>query len=173
MSTLLRVCIKYALVGGALALLMAITTFYIGRHPILIAPYFDFRILLFGVFIFFSLREFRDFHQNGELYFFQAMIGSAIVVLVSSVISTLGIYIFGNLEPGFLNEYIINRTAYLKSFSEADIARIGKEIFDSNLQALPTTNVNGLASTYFGQGLGIGFFVSIILSVIVRKQPKN
>lgn len=173
MSTLLRVCIKYALVAGALALVMAIITFYIGQHPILIAPYIDFRILLFGVFIFFSLREFRDFYQNGELYFFQAMIGSGIVVIIASVISTAGLYGFGLVEPDFLARYIEGRTLYLKTFSAEDIERIGKEIFESNLKALPATNMIGLASTYFGQGLGIGFFVSIILSVIVRRQPKN
>jgi hypothetical protein len=30
-----------------------------------------------------------------------------------------------------------------------------------------------LAVTYFVQGISIGFFVSIILSVILRRQPKN
>lgn len=173
MSTLLKVCIKYALVAGALAFILAITTFYIGRHPMLISPFLDFRILLFGVFIYFSLREFRDFKQEGVLYFFQAMIGSGIVVVVASVVSTLGVYFFGSLEPGFVNEYISGMSAYLKTFSKEDIERIGKEVFDSNLKALPATNMNELAATFFGQGLVIGFFVSIILSVIVRRQPKT
>jgi hypothetical protein len=62
---------------------------------------------------------------------------------------------------------------YLNTFSKEDIERIGKEVFERNLNQLPTTNISVLAMTYFVQGLAIGFFVSIILSVIVRRQPKN
>lgn len=173
MATLLKVCTRYALVAGVLALVMAIITFYIGRHPMMISPFLDFRILLFGIFIYFSLREFRDFYQRGELYFFQAMVGSGVVVVIASVISTAGLYAFGVVETGFVKEYVNQMTLYLKTFGAEDIERIGKEVFDSNLQALPATNMHELAVTYFGQGLVIGFFVSIVLSVIVRRQPKT
>jgi len=81
--------------------------------------------------------------------------------------------VFGNFEPDFIASYINRMTVYLQTFSKEDIERIGKEVFDRNLKALPATNIYEMAKTYFAQGLAIGLFVSIILSVITRKQPKN
>ncbi len=53
-------------------------------------PYLDFRVFLFGIFVSFTLKEFRDVHQRGELYFWQGIIGSGIVVLTASAIAALG-----------------------------------------------------------------------------------
>ena len=79
---------------------------------------------------------------------------------------------FCTFEREFVESYILQITAYVKSFPKEDIERIGKDIYERNLKALPATNMAALAITYFMQGLVIGFFVNIILSVILRKQPK-
>jgi hypothetical protein len=174
-STLLRVSIRNGLIAGLLSAVVLVVLYYIGRHPFLIAPFFDFRILLFGVFIFFSLKEFRDFHQDGLLYFWQGLFGSFIVVVVASSIAGLGLWIFGTLELDFVPDYVREMTAYLQKFTEEDLerARIGKETYERNLAELPATNITTLVITHFAQGMMIGFFISLILSVILRKtnQP--
>jgi hypothetical protein len=147
--------------------------FYLGRHPLVTSPFLDFRILLFGIFIFFTLKEFRDYEQGGVLYFAQAMIGGLAVVMIMTIITSIMLQIFGSLEKDFVTTYIEQVTAYVKSFSREDIERVGKEIYDRNLAALPTTNVSKLTITYFIHGMVIGFFVNIILSVILRRQPKT
>jgi hypothetical protein len=63
-------------------------------------------------------------------------------------------------------------TEYLNGWPEEDIARVGKETFERNLQDLPSTNMGQIATMYLVQSFGIGLFVSIIMSVILRKQPK-
>ncbi len=172
-SPLLKISIRYGLVAGLLTFILLVVLYYIGTHPLLIAPYLDFRILLFGIFIFFALKEVRDYYQHGELYFWQGMIGAGIVVLLADVIASIGVTIFGSIETEFIASYVKEMIQYLNTFSKEDIERIGKEVFERNLEQLPTTNISVLAVTYFVQGLSIGFFVSIILSVILRRQPKN
>jgi hypothetical protein len=172
-SPLLKISVRYGLVAGVLTFILLVALYYIGRHPLMIAPYLDFRILLYGIFIFFSLKEIRDYYQNGELYFWQGMIGGGIVVLLADSISSVGLTAFGSFEKDFITSYVKLMSQYLNTFSKEDIERIGKEVFERNLNQLPTTNISVLAMTYFVQGLAIGFFVSIILSVIVRRQPKN
>lgn len=172
-SPIISVCSRYGLVAGILALLLLIATYYLGRNPLLVSPFLDFRILLYGIFIFFSLKEVRDYYQEGVLYFWQGILGTALLVLVASAVSSLGLIAFGTLEPELVTSYVEQMTEYLKSFPKEDIERIGKEVYDRNLNQLPTTNISNLAITYFAQGLVIGFFVSIILSVILRRQPKN
>jgi hypothetical protein len=169
MKVLLRVCLRYGAVAGILSGVLLIVLFYTGRHPFLISPFLDFRIFVFGVFIFFALKEYRDQHQEGILYFWQALFGSFIVVMLSSVLSSIALYIFGTLEKGFVISYVEGMTQYLKTFPPEEIERIGKDIYERNLAELPSTNILTLVITHFAQGMMIGFFISIILSVILRK----
>jgi len=171
---LLRISVRYGTVGGILAFILLIVMFYLGRHPLFVSsPLLDFRILLFGIFIFFALKEFRDYEQDGVLYFAQAMIGGFAVITVMTTITSIMLQIFGTFEKDFVATYIEEVVTFWKSFSKEDIERVGKEIYERNLENLPTTNMLQLTKTYFVHGLVIGFFVNIILSVILRKQPKT
>jgi len=170
---LLRISTRYGAVAGILAFILLISMYYLGRHPLITSPFLDFRILLFGIFIYFTLKEFRDYEQQGVLYFWQALMGGLGVIVIMTTITSVLLLLFGTLEKGFVRIYITQVTDYLKSFSEEDIKRIGKEIYERNLNALPTTNISKLAITYFVHGLVIGLFVNIILSVILRRQPKT
>jgi hypothetical protein len=172
-SPLFTLAIRYGAIAGALAMVLLVMMFYMGSHPLMIAPFLDFRILLFSVFIFFFLKEYREDHQQGALYFSQGMLGTFVFIVVAAVTSTVLLWLFCELETEFIPSYIDALTVYLKTFSEEDINRIGKEVFESNVQALPATNAKQIAGKYFMQSMTIGFFVSIILSVILRKEPKQ
>jgi Protein of unknown function (DUF4199) len=172
-SPLISIGIRNGAIAGVLAVILLIVMYYIGRHPLLVSPFMDFRILLFGIFIFFSLKEFRETHQEGVLYFWQGMAGSFIMVMIAATIASMLILAFCEIESSFIPSYIENSINYLKTFPEADIERIGKDVYQRNLDQLPATNSKQLASQYFIQSLMIGLFVSIILSVILRKQPKT
>lgn len=173
LRSLALISIRWGAIASVLAVSLLVTMFYLGRHPLLVSPFLDFRIILYGIFIFFSLREFRDYHQQGELYFWQGMIGSLILVGVAGILAATLFWIFGTLETEFVPSYIRQMTDYLKNFSEEDIQRIGKDVFESNLKGLPSTNMSQLALTYLAQSFVIGLFVSIILSVILRKTTKQ
>lgn len=170
---LLRISLRYGAVGGVLAFVLLLIMYYLGRHPLVTAPFLDFRILLFGIFIFFALKEFRDYEQDGVLYFAQAMIGGFVVIMIMTTITSVLLQIFGTMEKNFVATYIDQVTTYIKSFSKEEIERVGKEAYERNLKALPSTNISELTITYFVHGMVIGFFVNVILSVILRRQPKT
>jgi len=170
---LLLISARYGAVAGVLAFVLMVAMYYLGRHPLTTSPFLDFRILLFGIFIFFTLKEFRDYEQQGVLNFSQAMIGGLAVVMVTSLVTSPLLYLFGTWKDEFVSDYIAQVTGYLSSFSEDDIARIGKDVYERNLRALPATNISNLSITYFVHGLMIGFFVNIVLSVISRREPKT
>jgi hypothetical protein len=172
MKVLFRISARNGAVAGVLAFVLLIVMYYMGRHPMVISPLFDFRILLLGVFIYFTLKEFRDYHQAGMLSFAQGMIGGFIVVGICSLVATTLLLFFGKWNEEFVSSYITQFTEYIKSFPKEDIEKIGKEVYERNLRELPTTNISGLAGTYFVQGLILGFFVNIIISVVLRRQTK-
>ncbi len=173
MKPIVKVPAVNGLIAGALGAILNIILFYIGKHPLLVPPYFDYRIILMGIFIFFTLREFRDNYQEGILYFWQALICSVLFTTAFGLTAALIIYVFGVAEPDFVQEYIRLFSEFLKAWPPEEIERLGKDAYQRNLEQLPATNAFDLALQYFVQSYAIGFFISIILSVILRREPKT
>jgi hypothetical protein len=172
-SSLFKISSRYGALAGVLVPVFFMLLFYLGRNPFLVAPFLDFRIFLFGIFIFFAMKEFRDYHQGGLFYFWQGLFSGFIVVVFSSLIGALGLWVFGRLEPRFLTSYIEGRMAYYKTFAPEDIERVGKEAFERNLLETPNTDITGLVMTHFVQGMVLGFFVTLVLSVVVRRTDQT
>lgn len=171
-SPLLTIGVRYGAIAAVLSIGLNVMMYYLGRHPVMISPFLDFRVFLYGVFIFFTLKEYRDFHNAGALHFFQGMLGSLVMVATAGVLGSVLYRIFGVFEPDFVPEYIKLMTEYIRGFPEEEVARIGKDVIERNLEALPSTNMAQLASSYLVQSFGIGLFISILLSVVLRKEPK-
>lgn len=172
-SPLVGISLRNGLIAGVLAVTLLMVMFYLGRHPLMVAPFLDFRIILLGIFLFFTLKEFRENHQNGELHFWQGMAGGFIMVMITATVASLLLWIFTAFEQDFIPEYVTQMTKYLSDFSDEDIKRIGKDAFQRNLDNLPSTNGKQIASSYFIQSMIVGFFVTIILSVALRRHPKG
>jgi hypothetical protein len=168
---LVRVASRYALIGGILGFVLVIILYYIGRHPFLVPVFFDFRVALFAVFMFFVLKELRDYYFGGLLFFWQGLAACGLFVITFAIVASLLIWIFALNVPGFVSQYIQLATNQLKTFPQETIDQIGREVYERNLALLPSTSGFDLATLYFVQCFGIGLFISIIISVILRRQP--
>jgi hypothetical protein len=171
-SALILIAVRYGAIAAILSVSLMIVMFYLGRHPLMVAPFLDFRIFLYAIFIFFALKEYREYHQEGTLYFWQGIVGSFFLVATSAVLGSVLLRLFGTLESEFIPSYVTAMTDYLRGFPQEDIDRIGKEAYARNLAELPATNVAQIAGMYIIQSFAIGLFVSIIMSVILRKETK-
>lgn len=173
MKVLLRVSVRYGALAGLVGSLLLVGLYYMGRHPFLIPVFMDFRIILFAFFIFFALREIRDHHMRGTLYFWQGIIASFLFTVCFASISALALRLFMYVVPAFVSDYIALSMAQLRSLPPVVIDRIGNAVYTRNLQLLPETTAADLSFLFFTQSLTISLFISIILSVILRKQPKT
>ena len=165
--------VRNGLIAGVLGFSLLLALYYIGKHPFLFPIFFDFRFILLSVFIVMTLKEFRDDYQEGILYFGQAMISAFLFTLVFALVASLLIWAFCFVVPEFLSNYIVTATEQLKSIQPAIIEQLGKDAFERNLNKLPATNGSDLAIDYFGKTFIISLFISIIISVILRRQPKT
>jgi hypothetical protein len=173
MKPLVKVPLKFGSIAGVLGFLFMIGLYYMGRHPFLIHIIMDFRIILFAIFIFFTLKELRDFHQGGILYFWQGLIASFLFTTVYAILTFTAIITFATVVPEFVTTYITQSIVLAKSISPEVIEQIGKDVYERNLSTLPSTNAIGLAQQHTWQSYFISLFISIILAVILRRQPKN
>jgi hypothetical protein len=168
-----RVPVSYGAIAGVLGVVLMIGLYYLGKHPFAIPVHLDFRIFLFGIFIFYALKELRDVHQGGVLYFSEGSVASFLFVATFAVIASCAIGLFALAVPDFLNSYIKLKMDFLKNLPADVVEKIGKGVVQSNLKLLPSTNAFDLMTLYFWQSFMIGAFISIILSVILRRQPKT
>ena len=172
MTPLVKVPLTFGAVGGVLGALVTIGLFYIGPHPFLVNYYADYRVFLFGIFVFFVLKDIRDAKQGGVLYFWQGIVASFLFITFFAIVASLLLALYGYLVPAFVNEYIRQSIEVLKKMPEDVIKGIGKDVYDRNLSVVPSTNNLDLAILYFAQCYMIGILISIILSVILRRNPK-
>jgi len=171
-SPLVKVPARYGAIAGLLCIICLITLFYIGKSPFLIDPYKDFRIPLFGVLIFFCIKEIRDFYTGGMLKMWEGMSAGMLFLAVTAIVAAIGILIFGTIKPAFVTDYIAEFTEQIRGLDESSVKQIGKDTLESSLKALPGTTIGDLASLYVWQTFVTGFFISVIISVILRRQPK-
>lgn len=169
----MKVCARYGAIAGLLGVVLLISLYYFGKHPFLIPVFFDFRIILLGIFIFFALKEYRDAHNQGVLYFWEGMIGSLTFVVAFAGVGAVAILIFTTLKNDFLTSYIQLTIEQVKMLPPEIVEKIGKDVVERNISELPDTKVIDLSKLYIFQSFVIGFFISIIISVILRRQPKN
>ena len=70
-------------------------------------------------------------------------------------------------------EYIRVMTEQMTSNRELLIQNVGEEAYNQQMAKLPVTTAGALAGDYFLKSIIIGLFLTIILSVIMRRQPKT
>ena len=172
-SPLVKVSLRYGAIGGLLCFGFVISIYYMGQHPFLIYPYFDFRIPVFAFLLFFCVKEIRDYDREGSLSFFQAMMSCLIFTFVFATIASGLIWIFCVAQPEFLSSFITEATGQIKALPPDIVERVGKEQLERNLNALPLTHGSDLAIDYFGKSFIMSFFISVIISVILRRQPSD
>jgi hypothetical protein len=170
MKAIFVVPLKYGSIAGLMGAIIVIGLYYMGWHPFLIPVFFDFRIVLFGVFIFFALREYRDLYRGGNMMFGEGLLCSFVFVTVFGLVASGIIALFGHLNEEFVSTFVTTFKEQIGKLSPEEVKQIGKENIDRNLEQLSATNSVQMAGKYFIQSYLVGFLISIVLSVILRRQ---
>ena len=172
MPPLVRIPLIYGLIGGVICVVLLISFYYFGKHPLLIPPFFDVRIFVIAILSFFALKEVRDYFFGGIIFLWQGMGGCLVFLGGLALVTSIGIWIFGTAVPGFVELYVAQGIAQIKSLPAESVNQIGKQAVEEVLKTLPTTTLGDLIGKYASQTFAIGFFITIIISVILRRQPK-
>lgn len=168
---LVSVMARYGVLSGILGIVAAMVFYYIGKHPFWIFPFFDPRVLLIIIFLIFGLKEVRDYVQGGVLYFWQGLGGSLILLAVMSVIGYAGIWIITAFEPDFLKTYIEQGLEQIKAIPAENANEIGVAAMEEVRKTLPDTTAAWMAKRYAIQTYMFGFFIAVIISVVLRRHP--
>lgn len=172
LNPIYSVSIKYGSIAAVLSIVLFLILYYSGRNPLLIPAFLDFRILLFPIFLVFSMRDFKENWNGGFLHFWQGFSIGILVIGLIALLMALFILIFGSwIEPDFVSNFIQSSIEQIESAREKITTAIGEEELTKVLEILPSTTLYDLALDYFLKSLPYGLFLTIIISLILRRKP--
>ena len=170
-SPLVRVAGKYGAIAGLILTAGLIIIYFTGRHPFLISILFDLRILMFILFIFVAIREFKDDFNNKTLHFWQGLYLGIIVYVTAALIASLLIWIFaGGINPNFVQSFINLSIENLEKNKDIIIESLGENNYNAAIESLPSTTASNLAFDYFLKSMPIGLILTLIISIIMRNK---
>ena len=164
-----KVSLKYGLAGGIFSILLFVVLWLIGKNPLVTNRIYDF--LLIPLFIFFSVKEFRDVRNGGELHFWQGIAAGVLTFTVMAFISGLFIWLFLEFaNSGLLQDYIDTRISMINDNKEALIEKLGEPTVVQSLNDLPATSSFQLGEDDFLKKVFIGSFFTAIIALVLRKH---
>lgn len=170
-SKLTSVAIKLGLTGALMNIIALLVLFYIGKHPLLLNPFLDARWPLYGLFLFFSMKYFRE-DNNDILHFWQGLAVGFIVYLIMAQMVAAFIAVFASIDSTqFLSTYISSAIEKINNNREALLeTNLSEKTITDALKILPTTTANNLAFDYFLKSMPIGLILTLLLSILMRRK---
>jgi len=173
-NPLLLVPFRYGGLGLLFNIAALVVLFLIGRHPLLLNPVLDARIPLYALIIFASFKAFKDNYNKGIMHFWQGLAMGIVAYLIMAVGTSIFIYIVGSVEStGFLAEYIRIASGQLEANKELFIESIGEKTYNETMYQLPLTRPVHLALDYLLKSTPIGLFLTLLLSILMRRKINN
>ena len=173
LSPIVKIPLKYGLFASLIGIVLIVVFFFSNRHPLLIPIFYDYRIFLFGVFIFFGVKEFKQYYNDDRLHFWQGLIIGVIIYVTVGILVSLFIIIYVEVHPEFLSQYIEGTIRGLELNKDQLLhqspIKITEEEYQAQIDLLRNIPSWKLGQDYFIKSCIIGFFLAIILAVFLRR----
>lgn len=168
-NPIVAVPLKFGAISSALSILMFLITYWMGKNPLIDLKFFDFLIL--PIFLFFAMKDFKDYRNKGILHFWQGMTVGVISYLTLAVFSALFISIFLNfIDAQLLDLYITDRLEMIDLKKEEIIAEMGEGTYDKSRTDILNTSASILSLDDFLKKCLIGLMLTIPIAVILRRR---
>ncbi|MFN3999615.1 DUF4199 domain-containing protein [Algoriphagus sp.] len=169
MHKYLRTAYQFGTLGGVLSVISFYFLSYLYPDPTnlnLIFGYF-----LIPVSIFLSIKFFKEYSNSGYLSFAEGMTVGFVTYGIIGVLSTLGIWLVLHFSPDLFEVIKSQKIALLFENMEMIISQVGENSYVATEQSM-----QGLTPWNVALNDGIwkiipGMFFSIIISIILRKNP--
>ncbi|CAN5477930.1 hypothetical protein BH23BAC1_BH23BAC1_44440 [soil metagenome] len=161
--------LKYGLIGGVLTITLFFILLYLNVNPLVASKRLDFGFFIIPVFVFFSIKEFRNLRNYKQLRFWQGMTIGFFTYLILAFISASFIWLVLNINNDLLDQYIFDRSLLVENNKDQIVETLGEEVFYQTYQDIQQVTPFILALDDFLKKIFAGLFITIIISVILRR----
>ena len=167
-----KVSVKYALFCALFLLVLFFLSSFFGANPLIDLTHLFFDVIIIGVFIFFAQKDYKTNFYDGYLHFWQGMTLGFFVYTVVAVIFSLFLAAYLWLDPGVLAAYKESAIGFLSEKKDIYVEQFGEEGFQVQLDGIELVTAMDLSVSAGVKKIIAGFFVTPVISIILRKKPK-
>lgn len=161
---------KYGGVGGMLSILLFLILMWLGENPLISGSMFGFFFI--PIFVFFSIKEFKTYYNAGYLHFWQGMSIGFFCYMLLALLYALFVWVYlQSFDPEMLQAYVADRVALVMDTKSNLTAQLGEAVYEKTLADLQQVSAFDMALDSFLRKIFVGFFVTTLVSVVMRRSP--
>ena len=167
-----KVSIRYALFCSLFLVGLFFLSGVFGINPLIDLTHLFFDILIFAVFIFFGLKDFKTNFGEGYLHFWQGMTIGFFIYSLTALVFTVVLVVYFLIDQSAIPEYKEAAISFLESRRAVYEEQFGIEGFKVQLEGVEKVTLTDLVVSSAVKKIIAGFFVTPVISIILRKKPK-
>jgi hypothetical protein len=169
MNKYLITAYKFGTLGGLLSVVSFYFLSYLNPDPTNLNLVFGYFLIPISVFL--SVKFFKEYTNSGFLSFAEGMTVGFVTYTLIGLISTLGIWLTLHFSPDLFEIIKTQKVDFLSENKEMIISQVGENSFEATRKS-----IEGLTPWNVSLNDGLwkiipGMFFSIIISIILRKNP--
>jgi uncharacterized membrane-anchored protein YitT (DUF2179 family) len=160
---------KFGGISGALSILAFIILSFLYPDPTNLNLVFGYVITPIAIFL--AIKFFKEYGNNGYLSFAEGMSVGFVAYMLEAIVSLVGIWLVLIIQPDLFEQINNSKLEVLISSKESIIAQVGQSSFDFTLESIKNMVPLDIALNDALWKIIPGLFFTIIISIILRKNP--
>lgn len=167
---IVAVGVKYGLVSGGLAIVLFFVIMLFDENPLIVNKWFDYFLL--AVFVYFGVREFRQYYNGGFLQFWQGISVGFVTYTTSALlfVAAIGIYLV-TYGQAWVDNYVSDRTAMVEENRDNFVKELGESTYQRVRREVQATTTTDILLDDFFRKLMAGLFITLIIAMVQRRSP--
>ncbi|MCC5937057.1 MAG: DUF4199 domain-containing protein [Lunatimonas sp.] len=167
MNKFMHAALPFGIAGGFLLVLGFLLLYFLGTEPV--GMVLNFGYVATPLFVFAGIKQFRDKHNGGELYFSQGMSVGFFVYTLMALISAFFIWVFMVFQPEVFEVFKASNIALLEQKRALLTEQLGEQSFEETYVNIQAMSVFDVALNDFLRKIIPGLFFTIIISIILKR----
>jgi hypothetical protein len=169
MNKYLITAYKFGALGGILSVVSFYCLSYLNPDPTNLNLVFGYFLIPVSVFL--SVKFFKDYSNSGFLSFAEGMTIGFVTYSIIGLLSILGIWLILKLSPDLFEVIKAQKIDLLSENKEIIISQVGENSFEATQKSIQALSPWNIALNDGLWKIIPGMFFSIIISIILRKNP--
>ncbi len=160
---------KFGTLGGVLCLVAFLILSYFNPDPTNLNLVFGYVICPIAIFL--AIKYFKEYLNQGYLSFAEGMTVGFVTYMIIATISVIGILITLLNWPELFQEIKLSKMNVLETGKESIVSQVGENSFFATLESVKQMKPVDVALNDGIWKIVPGLFFTIIISIILRKNP--
>ncbi|WP_109832259.1 DUF4199 domain-containing protein [Reichenbachiella versicolor] len=171
MNSLFNTSIKFGLIGSGIYMFIFMIYYFSGANPLV--EMYIINIFILPIFLYFGIREFRDYRNGSLLSFGQGMsLGVILYVLIATLTSAFTFVFLEFIDSSLVENFIQVRIDDLVSNKDKTVEELGQEMFNEQVMKIENNDAKDLVLDSFLKRVLLGFFLTTVISLVMKKTER-